>query len=248
MRKKFWTGFTAGAVAGAGAAGASLLAWRAFGRVKNGRILRLEKSIQIGRPVNEVFAAWSRLEDLPNRTGLVQEVRTEGDHSRWILNLGGRLVRWEAEVTQRIQNEALGWKSVGGPKHTGRIDFSPLGNDTLVHITMNYAPPGQMGNLFSPLWGRLEHYIEQALRDFKASLEGKGQEGRIAEPSSERMPMGSITPTPAMNQQRATGTYGTTVQAGADVQSRLDQHTQTTRFGGAPETTVEYTAPPEAKR
>jgi len=246
MRKKFWTGFTAGAVAGTGAAGASLLAWRAFGRVKNGRILRLEKSIQIGRPVNEVFSAWSRLEDLPNRTGLVQDVRTEGDHSRWILNLGGRLVRWEAQVTQRIANEAVAWKSVGGPKHTGRIDFSPLNGDTLVHVTMNYVPPGQMGHLFSPLWGRLEHYIEQALRDFKASLEGKGQEGRIA--ALEPMPLESLTPTPATNQRRATGTYGSTVQAGGDMPSRLDQHTQTTRFGGAPETTVEYKAPPDAKR
>lgn len=247
MSRKFWSGFTAGAVAGAGAAGASLLAWRVFGRVKDGRILRLEKSIQIGRPVNEVFQAWSRLEDLPNRTTMVQEVRSDGDHSRWVLNLAGRLVRWEAEITQRIPDEALAWKSVGGPKHTGRIDFSPLGQDTMVHITMNYAPPGQMGNLFSPLWGRLEHYIEQALRDFKASLEGKGQEGWTTERDGDRMPMGSVTPTTAMNQQRATGTYGS-MNTNSDVQSRLDQHTQSTRFGGPPETTVEYTAPPDAKR
>jgi uncharacterized membrane protein len=247
MSRKFWTGFTSGAVAGVGAAGASLLAWRLWGRGKNGRILRLEKSIQIGRPVNEVFQAWSRLEDLPDRTGLVQEVRTEGDHSRWVLNLAGRLVRWDAEVTQRVPNEAIGWKSVSGPKHTGRIDFAPLGSDTVVHVTMNYAPPLQMGNLFSPLWGRLEHYIEQALRDFKASLEGKGQEGRVSESAGERMAMGSITPTPAMNQQRATGTWGAT---GTDTNSEpgLDFKTQNTRFGGTPQTTVEYTAPPEAER
>jgi hypothetical protein len=217
-----------------------------LGRVKNGRILRLEKSIQIGRPVSEVYEAWSHLEGLPNRTPLVQDINVSGNHSRWVLNLGGRLVRWEAEVTQRIPNEAIGWKSVGGPKHTGRIDFSPLGNDTVVHITMNYAPPGQMANLFSPMWGRLEHYIEQALRDFKASLEGKGQEGRVADRASERVSAGPITPTPAMNQQRATGTYGPGAMGNS--QSQLDQHTQTTRFGGAPETTVEYTAPPEAKR
>lgn len=249
MRKKFWTGFTAGAVAGVGAAGASLLAWRTFGRVRAGRVLRMEKSLQIGRPVSEVFHAWSRLEDLPNRTRLVHEVRTEGARSRWVLNIGGRLVRWEAEETQRIPNEAIGWKSVSGPKHTGRIDFSSLGNDTLMHVTMNYAPPGNMANLFSPVGGKLEQYIEQAMRDFKASLEGKGQENRsefhAGEGTGARLPMGSITPTPGMNQERATGTYG----AGrvGDNQSSLEQHTQNTRFG-APETTVEYTAPPEAKR
>ena len=78
-------------------------------------------------------------------------------------------------------------------------------------------------------------------------LEGKGQEGRVSESAGERMPMGSITPTPAMNQQRATGTWGAT---GIDTNSEpgLDFQTQNTRFGGTPQTTVEYTAPPEAKR
>ncbi|MBV8206799.1 MAG: SRPBCC family protein [Acidobacteria bacterium] len=224
LRKRFWTGFTAGAVAGAGAAGASLLAWRAFGRVKNGRILRLEKSIQVGRPISQVFAAWSSLEELPHRTGLVQEVRTEGTHSRWVLNLGGRLIRWEAAMTQRIPDQAIGWKSISGPKHTGRIDFSPLGGDTLVHVTMNYAPPGEMGNLFSPLWGRLEHYIEQALRDFKASLEGKGRESASGPQADVAVP-----PTAA---ERVTGTYG--AQPGPATQEKLDHHTQASRFGGVP--------------
>lgn len=239
MRKRFWTGFSAGAAAGVTAAGASLLAWRAWGRARNGRVLRLEKSIQIGRPVDEVFGAWSRLEQLPNRTSLVREVRTEGQRSKWILNAAGHLVNWRAEITQLLPNQAIGWKSISGPKHTGRIDFSPLGSDTLVHITMNWAPPAKMANLFSPVGSKLEHYIEQALRDFKASLEGKGQENWLE--ASERMPM-STSGTPAMNEQRATGTYG----AGLNHNPALDQHTQSSRFGGAPET-VEYTRPPEAK-
>src|SRR4029077_1298400 len=103
-------------------------------------------------------------------------VRSQGDRSQWTLNLGPRMVRWGAEVTQRIPNQAIGWKSISGPKHSGRMDFSPIGGDTLMHITMNYMPPGQMGRLLSPGRGKLEKYIDQALRDFKASLEGKGQE------------------------------------------------------------------------
>jgi len=252
MKKKFWTGFTAGAVAGAAAAGGSLLAWKTFGRVKNGRILRLEKSLQIGRPVDEVYEAWSQLEQIPSYTDLVQEVRTDGDRSKWVMNLGGRMVRWEAEITQRLENEAIGWKSVSGPKHTGRIDFSPLGTDTIVHITMNYAPPMQMGRLFSPIWGRLEHYIDQALRDFKAALEGKGQEGRdFARRSTEKMPLRGVTGTSAMNevgQQRATGTFGQQGQtsASASTPEDLNRSTQSGRFGG-PESSVEYTRPPESK-
>jgi uncharacterized membrane protein len=239
MARKFWGGFTAGAVAGVAAAATSLLAWRtiARSRVRQPGILRLEKTLQIGCLVEQAFRAWSRLEELPSRTRMVQQVRCEGDRSHWTLNLGGRMIRWDAEVTQRIPNQAIGWKSISGPKHSGRIDFSPLGNDTLVHITMNYVPPGQMARLFSPIWGKLEQYIDQALRDFKASLEGKGQEERIAE-SAARRPAGSVTGSSAMNQaeQRGTGTFG----------AELDRHTQTGRFGG-PESSVEYTRPPETK-
>ena len=246
MKKKFWTGFTAGAVAGVAAAGGSLLAWKTFGRVKNGRILRLEKSLQIGKPVDEVYEAWSQLEQIPSYTDLVQEVRTDGDRSKWVMNLGGRMVRWEAEITQRLENEAIGWKSVSGPKHTGRIDFSPLGTDTMVHITMNYAPPMQMGRLFSPVWGRLEHYIDQALRDFKAALEGKGQEGR----DFERRVAGKMpaTGTSALNEQRATGTFGQQGQSSptGSMPEDLNRSTQSGRFGG-PESAVEYTRPPDAK-
>jgi uncharacterized membrane protein len=246
MARRFWSGFTAGAVAGVAAAATSLLAWRTFARSrshsKDDRILRLEKSLQIGCPVDQVFRAWSRLEDLPNRTSLVQQVRTEGERSHWTLRLGARFVRWDAEITQRIPNQALGWKSISGPKHTGRIDFSPIGNDTLMHITMNYVPPKQMARLFSPMWGKLEDYIDQSLRDFKASLEGKGQlrdEDERTAAGSERRPAGSVG-TPAMHQAerlregRATGTFG----------SELDRHTQSSRFGG-PEGSVEYTRPPD---
>jgi len=188
MARKFWGGFTAGAVAGVAAAATSLLAWRTFARsrTKGPGILRLQKTLQIGCPVEQAFRAWSNLDELPSRTHIVQQVRCEGERSHWTLNLGGRMIRWDAEVTQRIPNQAIGWKSISGPKHTGRIDFSPLGNDTLVHITMNYVPPRHMARLFSPVWGKLEHYIDQALRDFKASLEGKGQEERISESASRR--------------------------------------------------------------
>jgi uncharacterized membrane protein len=199
----------------------------------------LEKSLQIGRPVEQVFAAWQRLENLPLYSDLVHEVRTEGQRSRWVLNVGSRLVQWDAEITQFIPNQAIGWKSISGPKHTGRIDFSRLGNDTLVHITMNYAPPGQMGRLLSPVWGKLESYIDQALRDFKAALEGKGQEqriGRSLDPNEVRKPIGSVTGSPAMNQaQRATGTFADG-ELGA----------QSGRFGG-PESSVEYTRPPKER-
>jgi len=182
--KRFWKGFAAGAAAGTGAGLGSWLLSRAVFHRSGAAVVRLEKSVQIGHPIDEVFRAWSDLEQLPSRLRLVEEVRVRGKRSHWKLRLNGRSFEWDAEMTQNIPNQSLAWKSVRGPKHTGRVNFSPLGRDTEVHVVMNYAPPG--GELAGDLLGQaaaLESQLAQALRDFKAALEGKGQE--TAETSAE---------------------------------------------------------------
>jgi uncharacterized membrane protein len=124
-----------------------------------------------------VFHAWSDFENFPRLVRLVEDVRVNGKRSHWKVRLNGRTLEWDAELTQNIPNQALGWKSLNGPKHTGRINFSPLGRDTVVHVVMNYGPPG--GELAGDLTGQtavLEQCLAQALRQFKAALEGKGQE------------------------------------------------------------------------
>jgi uncharacterized membrane protein len=206
-----------------------MLAWNGLSTALESRVLRLERSLQIGRPVNEVFDAWTHLEQLPVFSGLIRQVESYGRRSLWQVTLDGRDFEWEAEQVQFIPGQAIGWKSIRGPKHTGRITFAPLGEDTLVHVTMNYAPPlGIFSRTLAPLAEHLEDYIDRALRDFKAALEGKGKEQ------------------PHAGDQRATGTLGP-VASGAQ--------TQTSRFGGV-EQAVEYTRPtqplpfsqPDAKR
>lgn len=175
--RRFWKGFAAGAAAGAGAGFGSWLLSRAIGH-RNSPVLRFEKSLQIGRPIEQVFRAWSDLERLPSWLRMIEDVQVRGENSHWRIRVGGRSLEWDAKITQRIPNQALGWKSLSGPKHSGRINFSPLGNDTEVHVVMNYAPP--LRDAVTSITGRseaLEDLIAQALRDFKAVLEGKGQEG-----------------------------------------------------------------------
>jgi uncharacterized membrane protein len=227
MRRQsdFWGGFAAGVGSGL----AALLAWKGFSSARESRILRLERSLQIGKPVNEVFDAWTRLEQLPVFSDIIRDVESYGRRSRWVVRLDGKDFEWEAERVQYIPGQAIGWKSVRGPKHTGRVTFAPLGDNTLLQVTMNYGPPlGIFSGALAPLSEHLEHYIDQALRDFKAALEGKGQEMEAA------------------SQVRATVTLGP---------AATQQQTQATRFGGV-EQAVEYTRPtqpppfsqPDAKR
>src|ERR1051325_7718567 len=143
MAKRYWRGFAAGAATGAGLTfGSVALAGALGGRTP--RVVRLEKSIQVGRPVEEVFQRWANLEQLPKWSECVEEVTSTGTHSTWRVRLDGRTAHWEAEIEQFIPNQAIGWKSLSGPKHTGRITFSPIEKDTLVQITMNYAPPSRV--------------------------------------------------------------------------------------------------------
>jgi uncharacterized membrane protein len=181
--------------------------------------------LQIGRPVQEVFESWAHLDRLPQWSPAIRSISHSGDHSHWIAEIGGKQIEWDAEVEQFIPNQAIGWKSLNGPKHTGRITFSPLGNDTVVNVTMNYAPPLSLLRPFveGPIRNNVEGYLDQVLRDFKAALEGKGQESQQTD-----------TGTYASRGQgsRATGTFGA-------APSNIGE-THHTRFGGsasAPETT-----------
>ena len=175
--KRFWKGFAAGAAAGTSAGFGSWLLSRTVFHRSDSSVVRLEKSVQIGAPIDVVFGAWSDLERLPSRLRAVEEVRVRGPRSHWKVRFNGKSFEWDAKITQNIRNQSLGWKSLSGPKHTGRVTFSPLGGDTEVHVVMNYVPPG--GELAGDLVAQtatLEDYLAQALRGFKAALESKSEE------------------------------------------------------------------------
>jgi uncharacterized membrane protein len=186
-RADFWNGFFSGIGAGVAAGVGAMMAWKSFGPGRNNRVLRIERSIEIGAPLAEVFRAWADLENLPSRISAVRRVTRLGGRFHWELEVGGQRFAWESIVTQLVPNEAIGWKSTAGPKHTGRITFSPLGSDTVLHVQMNYAPPlGRASAVLAPVETQLENHVEHALHEFKASLERNNR------------------------WERATGTYGST--------------------------------------
>ena len=201
----FWRGFSAGLAAGTMSGAGAILAWREFSSAHDRRILRVESSLQIGRPVHEVFEQWSNLDNLSHFSSLIESVRVRGSRSHWRVWADGKIAEWDAELIQKIPNEALGWKSVRGPKHTGRIYFSPLQQDTLVHLTMNYAPAmGIFSKNIPPFAPRIQRAIEQVMRDFKLAME----QGNTAEVAA-----------------RSTGTFS--------AEPGREGHMQHSRFGGA---------------
>jgi uncharacterized membrane protein len=176
-REDFLSGFAAGAALGTLAGIGGVLAFKRFSTDLDRHIVRLEKSINIGRPPEVVFEAWSNFERLPRFISFVKQVQRFGNHTRWLVNKDGREFVWDAGISQIVPNQSIGWKSLSGPKHTGRITFAPLGDQTVVHVTMNYAPPlGELGSML-PIEQILQEWIERGLREFKAALEGGDKAG-----------------------------------------------------------------------
>lgn len=222
---RFWTGFATGALFGVAGAVAAYMISGAIRGGRDSRVVRFETSLQIGRPVNEVFRAWSDYERLADFVDCIEEINVGANTSHWRVRVDGKEFQWQAETVQFIPNESIGWKSVSGPKHSGRITFAPIAHDTLMHVSINYAPPiGRLGGILSPITEHIEGHIQKALRDFKATVESGGM-ARGGGPQQAGWRVNA--------EQKATGTHGPGQASG----EKKDE----------PAAPLEYTRPPEAR-
>ena len=139
-------GIFRGGLAGFGAlvAGSHVVARAAV--PQQGGMIRVQKTITINAPLDEVFAFWSRFEKFPRFMEHVLEVRTAGDRSHWrVTGPAGLSIEWDAELVERIENRKLAWRSLPGSsvEHHGEVHFERAGDGaTRICIHMAYEPPG----------------------------------------------------------------------------------------------------------
>jgi len=106
FRNGFFSGVGAGFALGVGA----FAALQAFRPGRSPRVLRIEKSLQIGAPVSEVFGAWADLSRLSQRISTIKSVIRSGDRFRWEIELAGQTFTegWFSDFgTQFDQNVGL---------------------------------------------------------------------------------------------------------------------------------------------
>jgi uncharacterized membrane protein len=160
-----------GALAGGGYLLACAVAPRQDG------IIRVQKTITIHTPIEQVFQFWSRFENFPRFMDHVLEVRTAGPRSHWrVSGPAGVPVEWEAELVQRIENRKLAWRSLPGSRvtHHGEVHFERAGDDaTRISIHMAYDPPGgALGHAVAGfLLGDPKTLIDRDLLRLKSLLE-----------------------------------------------------------------------------
>jgi uncharacterized membrane protein len=147
--------------------------------VEAGAGVKVEKSITIRKPAEELYRFWRQLDQLPRFMRHLQEVRIIDDkRSHWVAKapLGIR-VEWDAEIINDRPNELIAWRSLpGGDVDTaGSVHFvaAPQGRGTEVRVTLKYDPPG--GEVGATLAGWLgsspEGQIQEDLSRFKQLME-----------------------------------------------------------------------------
>jgi uncharacterized membrane protein len=111
-----------------------------------GHGILVEKTIDVDAPVEQVFAYWRNLSNLPMWMSHVREVRPVGDNRwHWVVDgPAGIPVEWDSELLNVEENREMTWHTVGDSDvgSVGRIRFQSQGGGTRIHVQMRYLPPG----------------------------------------------------------------------------------------------------------
>ena len=152
--------------------------------------IRIDDSVAIDRPAEELYTYWRQLENLPRfMRHLVSVTPLDEMRSRWVAKApAGREVEWEAEIINDIPNERIGWRSLPGSEvdSAGSVQFKRLAGDrgTIVSVELQYIPPGGIiAALAAKLSGEEPHrQVREDLRRFKQIMEA----GEV--PATQRAP------------------------------------------------------------
>lgn len=123
------------------------------------RNVNIQKTINIAAPVEKVFEFWDNFQNFPKFMSNVREVQTkEEGKSHWVVaGPAGVPVEWDAEITERIPNKLIAWRTLPGAmvEHEGRVRFDPNPDGTSrVTVQMTYNPPaGVVGHAVASLFG-----------------------------------------------------------------------------------------------
>jgi uncharacterized membrane protein len=149
-------------------------------KVHTGRATKIQSSIEINRPANELYRCWRSLDNLPrimNHLDSVQVINNRLSH--WVVKTmpGVPKVEWDAEIITDVENRRIGWRSLQGADvdNTGSVAFKPTGdgNRTWLTVTLQYEPPGgELGVSVAKWFGEDPNTkIAEDLQRFKEQIE-----------------------------------------------------------------------------
>ena len=124
-----------------------------------GQAVRVERSITVDRPIDEVYHFWRDLENLPRFMEHLIHVRLlPTGRYRWVAKAPMGKVEWDAEILEEQVPWLISWRSVDDSAidNAGSVRFSqaPGGRGTQVRVELAYKPPaGVVGAMVARLLG-----------------------------------------------------------------------------------------------
>jgi uncharacterized membrane protein len=145
--------------------------------VARGQGIKVERTVFVNRPQEEVYRFWRQLENLPRFMDHLESVTVlDESRSHWVAKApAGTKVEWDASIHNEIENELIAWRSLPGADvdNAGSVHFTPSGDGTEVRVVLSYDPPaGKVGASVAKLLGEEPgQQVEDDLRRFKQVIE-----------------------------------------------------------------------------
>jgi uncharacterized membrane protein len=154
----------------------------------------VDRALTVNRSPDECYRFWRDFENFPRFMQHLESVVVMSDsRSHWIAKgPAGTHVEWDAEIVADEPGKLLAWSSDEGSDidHAGIVRFeeAPGGRGTIVHVELQYSPPGgTAGALIAKLFGEEpEQQIADDLRHFKQLLETGEIPTTVGQPSGRR--------------------------------------------------------------
>ena len=149
---------------------------------------KIEHSVDVDVPVRDAYNQWTQFEDFPRFMESVEQVQQLDDtRLHWKAEIAGQTKEWDAEITQQEPDQRVAWRSTGGERNAGSVDFHKLDDHrTRVTLTMDIEPDGLVEKIGDAA-GIPSGQVKQDLENFKEYVESRGSatgswRGRVDQP------------------------------------------------------------------
>ena len=138
---------------------------------------RVQESIEVQAPRQDVFTYWSNLENFPQIMSNIEEVRVAGDTSHWrVKGPLGKTVEFDARTTEMSPERGIAWNSTNDNdvETSGQVRFEEVAEGrTRIDVTMNYADPpgGRVGEVVADAISNPEREMREDLENFARQVE-----------------------------------------------------------------------------
>jgi uncharacterized membrane protein len=138
---------------------------------------RVEKSIEIEKPLRMVYDQWTQFEEFPRFMEGVEDVHQIDERTlRWKAKIAGKDEEWTAEIVHQIPDQQIAWRHTRGAINSGVVSFTPLEDGRCrVTLALEYDPRSVVEKV-GDLLGFVTRRVEGDLERFKEFVEERSAE------------------------------------------------------------------------